>query len=406
MATKTIKRAYKYRFYPTPGQEAELARTFGCTRLVWNTILDRRTKRYITEKASTSYTDSSAMLTTLKQEDEYTFLNEVSSVPLQQVLRHQHKALQGFFEKRTKYPNFKSKKKSKDSAEYTRSAFRIKNGHVYLAKMKDPLDIRWSRECDLSTCKTMTVSRDKAGRYFISILCESVVETLSKNKKTVGIDWGVSTAITTSDGYKTNPDLAKAQARVKKAQKNLSRKEVGSNRREKARVRLAKRQAKVADIRQDWMHKVTTQLVRENQTIVVEDLNIKGMSKAVKGKGHAAKAGLNRGILNHAPTEMRAMLEYKCGWYGRDLVVQDRWFPSSQLCSECGCRVGKLSLNVREWVCPECGVHHDRDVNAACNLKSVALGLRETLNARGGPVRPMSRLGSEAGTGEARIPRL
>ena len=406
MATKVVKRAYKYRYYPTPAQALELARTFGCTRLVWNTILDRRTRRYITEKASTSYADSNTMLTQLKKEDDYTFLNEVSSVPLQQVLRHQHKALQGFFEKRGGYPNFKSKKKDKNSAEYTRSGFRIKDGNIYLAKMREPLDIRWSRKCDLETASTITVSQDKAGRYFVSILCESVVEELPKIDKTVGIDWGVTTAITTSDGNKMTPNLAKAQKAVIKAQKNYSHKEKGSARQEKARLQLARKQAKVADIRKDWLHKVTTQLVRENQTIVVEDLNVAGMSKSVKGKGRAAKAGLNRGILSHAPAEFRELLSYKCDWYGRELVVADRWFPSSQLCSHCGYRVGKLPLRVRSWVCPECSARHDRDQNAAVNLFNVALGLRETRNARGGPVRPLDASVSVAGTVEARIPRL
>ncbi len=390
MATKTVKRAYKFRFYPTDEQAVELARTFGCVRVVWNQILDRRTRRYVQKKASTSYTDSSAMLTELKQDPDFVWLNEVSSVPLQQTLRHQSRAFQNFFGKRAKYPRKKTRRKSRASAEYTSSAFRFKNGELYLAKMSEPLVVMWSRDFDCETCKTVTVSKDSAGRYFVSLLCESEVETLPETEKVVGIDFGVSSAITTSDGFKSSPAVSKAQKAVKRAQRRFARTEKDSARRERARLALARKHAKVSDIRRDWLHKTTTQLIRENQTVVVEDLNARGMTRRAAGRGRRAKSGLNRGILNHAPHEMRRMLEYKADWYGRTVLVADRWFPSSQICSTCGHRDGKKPLGVRVWTCSSCGTRHDRDQNAAINLMNVAVGLAETENARGGPVRPLT----------------
>lgn len=390
MASRTVKRAYKQRFYPTDEQAKELARTFGCVRVVWNQLLERRTKRYVQEKSSTSYSDSSKMLTALKQEPEFAWLNEVSSVPLQQTLRYQSEAFQAFFGKRSRYPKFKSRKKSKNSAEYTTSGFRIRDGRLYLAKMRDPIHVVWTRPLELDTCRTVTVSQDRSGRFFVSLLCESVVEELPERTEVIGIDWGVSSAITTSEGFKSSPTTSRAQARVKKAQRAFSRTQKGSANRAKARKVLARRQTKVADIRRDWMHKITTQLIRENQAVVVEDLNVVGMSRRAEGKGRKSKAGLNRGILNHAPAEMRSMLTYKAEWYGRDLVIADRWFPSSQICSSCGNRGEKLHLGIRQWSCSGCGTRHDRDTNAAINLKNVALGLRETTNARGGPVRPLA----------------
>lgn len=394
MTTKTVKRAFKYRFYPTEEQATELARTFGCVRVVWNQILERRTKRYVQEKSSTSYVDSSKMLTDLKQEPEFSFLQEVSSVPLQQALRHQHASFQNFFGKRARYPKFKSRRKSKASATYSNMAFRFKDGHLYLAKMTEPLNVRWSRGLDYETCKTITISRDRAGRYFVSLLCASIIEELPAIDKTVGIDWGVTSAITTSDGFKSSPAVKAAQARVKKAQRAYSRTHKGSANREKARLKVARAHAKVSDIRSDWMHKVTTRLIRENQTVVVEDLNVSGMSRSAKGRGRKSKAGLNRGILNHAPGEMRRQLEYKAEWYGREILVADRWFPSSQICSSCGHRDGKKALGIREWTCADCGTRHDRDQNAAINLMDVAVGLTETQNARGGPVRPLEPSGT------------
>lgn len=400
MATKTVKRAYKFRFYPTDEQAAELARTFGCVRVVWNQILERRTRRYVQEKVSTSYGDSSTMLTELKRQADFEWLNEVSSVPLQQALRHQSAAFQNFFGKRARYPRRKTRKKSKASAEYTSSAFRFKDGLLYLAKMREPLDVAWSRALDYESCKTVTVSRDRAGRYFVSLLCEDVIEELPRTDSIVGIDFGVTSAITTSDGLKSSPAVKRAQRKVDRAQRRLSRTEKGSGRRERARLRLARRHAKVSDIRRDWMHKITTHLIRDNQAVVVEDLNASGMTRRAHGRGRRAKASLNRGILNHAPFEMRRQLEYKADWYGREVIVADRWFPSSQICSKCGHREGKMPLGIRQWKCSSCKTIQDRDVNAAINLKNVAVGLAETQNARGGPVRPLAS--ADAYSGSAR----
>lgn len=335
------------------------------------------------------------MLTRLKKEEEFSWLNDVSSVPLQQTLRHQHAAFQGFFTKRANYPRFKNKR-SNSSATYVGKGFTFRNGRIKLAKMKDPLDIRWSRGLPEGVSpSSVTISKDKSNRYFISILVEEVIPQLPTVNKSVGIDLGVTVAVVTSEGDTFHPDLKAARRKVIKCQKNLSRKSKGSKRRNKARLKLARAHAHLADKRRDFLHKTTTTLIRENQTIVVEDLNVKGMTSSAKGtldspgKNVKQKAGLNRSILNHSFGEFRTMLEYKADWYGREVIVVDRFYPSSKVCSECGHLMTQMPLRVRLWTCPACHAEHDRDINAAKNLAAFALGHREKKNARGGPVRPM-----------------
>jgi putative transposase len=363
-----VKRAYRYRFYPTPGQASELARTFGCVRLVYNKALEERTRAYTLEGRRVSYVESSARLTEWKRSGEYDFLSEVSSVPLQQALRHLQAAFANFFAKRAKYPTFKSKKKSRASAEYTRSAFRWRDGKLTLAKMDTPLDIVWSRPLPEGTQpSTVTVSRDCAGRWFVSILVEEKISPLPPVAQNVGIDAGITALATLSTGEKiVNPRHERRDRRkLAKAQRALARKEKGSNNRAKARLKVARAHARIADRRRDFLHKVTTRLVRENQVIAVEDLTVRNMVKT-----HS----LARAISDASWRELRSMLEYKAQWYGRTLVAVDRWFPSSKLCSACGALQEKMPLNVREWTCA-CGAVHDRDVNAARNV--LAAGLAE-----------------------------
>jgi putative transposase len=381
MGVSVVKGAFKYRFHPTGVQERELLRTFGCVRLVYNRALEARTTAWYQEQRRVNYIQTSALLTTWKQTEELGFLNEVSSVPLQQGLRHLQGAFASFFENRARYPRFKSRKRGKASAEYTRSAFRWRDGQLTLAKMTDPLAIVWSRPLpDGAEPSTVTVSRDPAGRWHVSMLVETTIEHLPPVTTQVGVDAGITTLLALSTGEKiTNPRHGTHDhARLARAQKALARKEKDSSNRAKARVRAARAYARIADRRRDHLHKVTTRLVRENQTVVIEDLAVANMVK-----NHS----LARAVSDAAWAQIRSMLEYKCLWYGRELVVIDRWFPSSKTCSACGHLLGKLPLTVRAWVCPGCGAKHDRDVNAAQNI----LAAGRAVTACGAGVRPTRR---------------
>lgn len=366
---QTVKRGYKYRFYPTPEQACELVRTFGCVRFVYNKALEERTRAYTVEGKRVSYVESSAMLTAWKRGGEFDFLSEVSSVPLQQALRHLQAGFANFFAKRAKYPAFKSRRKSRASAEYTRSAFRWREGRLTLAKMDAPLAIVWSRPLpDGAEPSSVTVSRDAAGRWFVSFLVEEKISPLSPVASNVGIDAGITALVTLSTGEKiVNPGHERRDRRtLARAQRALAHKEKGSNNRAKARVRAARVYARIADRRRDHLHKVTTRLVHENQVIAVEDLTVRAMVKNHR---------LARAISDAAWRELRSMLEYKARWYGRTVVAVDRWFPSSKLCSVCGALRERMPLHVREWQCA-CGAVHDRDVNAAKNV--LAAGLAES----------------------------
>ncbi|MCX4906082.1 RNA-guided endonuclease TnpB family protein [Streptomyces sp. NBC_00878] len=397
MGTKCVKRAFKYRFYPTEEQAAELSRTFGCVRKVYNMALDARSRAWTLEHRRVSYVETSAMLTEWKKTEEHGFLGEVSSVPLQQSLRHLQTAYTAFFDKRARYPRFKSKKRSKDSAEYTRSAFRFSNEQLVLAKMSEPLAIAWSRPLpEEAEPSTVTVSRDRAGRWFVSLLVEATIAPGPATDTAVGLDAGLTSLVTLSTGEKiTNPKFErKDRARLGKAQQQLSRKARGSKNWEKARVEVARVHARIADRRRDFLHKLTTRLVRENQTIVIEDLTVRSM---------LGNRTLARAISDASWTELRSLLEYKCAWYGRELIAIDRFFPSSKTCSACGLIRGELSLSVRHWTCEGCGTRHDRDHNAAKTILAAGLAV----SACGAGVRPQRSsseraVGDEAGSVMAR----
>ncbi|MEU4488134.1 RNA-guided endonuclease TnpB family protein [Streptomyces purpurascens] len=378
MATNHVKRAFRYRFYPTDAQAAELSRTFGCVRKVYNLALAARTEAW-TRQVRVNYNATSAMLTAWKKTEELAFLNDVSSVPLQQTLRHLQTAFTHFFAKRAKYPRFKSRKRSRKSAEYTTSGFRFHDGRLTLAKMADPLDIVWSRRLpEGAKPSTVTVSQDAAGRWFVSMLCEDpAIKPLPATDEAVGVDVGLDHLLTLSTGEKVaNPRHERRdRTRLAKAQRELSRKVrgEGANRR-KARRKVAKIHARIADRRRDHLHKLTTRLVRENQTIVIEDLTVRNMVR---------NRPLARAISDAAWAEFRSLLEYKAAWYGREVIAVDRFFPSSRLCSACGTLQEKMPLNVRTWTCG-CGTTHDRDTNAACNLLAAGLAV----SACGAGVRP------------------
>ncbi|MET7518806.1 RNA-guided endonuclease TnpB family protein [Streptomyces sp. NPDC005480] len=382
MTTRCVKRAFRYRFYPTDAQAAELSRTFGCVRKVYNLALVARTEAWARQER-VNYNATSAMLTAWKRTEELAFLNDVSSVPLQQTLRHLQTAFTNLFARRASYPRFKSRKRSRKSAEYTTSGFRFRDGRLTLAKMSEPLGIVWSRPLPPGARpSTVTVSQDAAGRWFVSLLCEDpAVRPLPAADTAVGIDVGLTHLLTLSTGEKiANPRWeCEDRARLALAQRRLAKKATGDGaNRAKARRKVAKIHARITDRRRDGLHKLTTRLVRENQTLVIEDLTVRSMVK---------NRSLARAISDAAWSEFRGLLEYKAAWYGRDVVAVDRFFPSSKLCSTCGTLAERMPLNVREWTCEGCGTTHDRDVNAAKNL--LAAGLAVT--ACGAGVRPQRR---------------
>ncbi|KAB2349150.1 RNA-guided endonuclease InsQ/TnpB family protein [Actinomadura rudentiformis] len=369
---QAVKRGFKYRFYPTPEQAKLLHRTFGCVRLVWNMALAERIRRYKDEGLNTSYVDTARWLTEWKQDPELGFLREVSNVPLQQTLRAQQNAFTAFFAGRARYPRFKSKRKSRKSATFASNAFTFTGGALKLAKTTEPLAVVWHRPLpEGAQPSTVTVSQDAAGRWFVSVLVEDTITPLAPMDAMVGVDVGLENLVTLSTGEKvTNPWHERAcRRKLARAQKALSRKAKGSANLAKAQLRVARIHARIADRRRDHLHKVTTRLVRENQALAIEDLTVRNMLN-----NHC----LARAISDAAWSQLRSMLEYKTGWYGRQLLLVDRWFPSSKLCSTPGCSHinNTMPLNVRSWRCPLCGTLHDRDVNAATNILAAGLADR------------------------------
>ena len=361
-----VKSAYKFRCYPTPEQEVILAKTFGCARFAYNYMLRQRTDAWFKDKKRVCYHETSAMLTALKKQPEFVWLNEVSSVPVQQSLRHLQTAFSNFFARRAKYPTFK-KKDGAQSAEYTTSAFKWDGSTLHIAKMDAALNVRFSRTIPKAAkVTTVTVSRDCAGRYFVSMLCTDQVRAKAPVAAKVGIDLGLSHFAILSTGEKiAAPNtFRKNEEKLAKLQRKLAKKTKGSANRKKARLKVAKLHAKIADSRKDFLHKLSTRLVNENQVIAIETLAVSNMQK-----NHC----LAKSISDAGWSEFVRQLEYKSLWYGRTLVGIDRWYPSSKRCSGCGHTVPKMSLKVREWICPECGSLHDRDINAARNVLTAGL---------------------------------
>ncbi|WP_166977269.1 RNA-guided endonuclease InsQ/TnpB family protein [Rhodocaloribacter litoris] len=363
-------RTYRYRAYPNAEQRENLARTFGCARWVYNWGLERRTNAYYGEGKSLTYNSLAVELTQLKKQEETRWLGEVSAVVLQQSLRNLERAFTNFFEKRAGYPSFK-RKSGKQSATYASSAFRFdpKAMTLTLAKQKTPLKIRWSRKPEGEVVK-VTVTLDPSGRYHVCLHCRCKVEPLppadpgGKTGKSVGVDLGLNDVVVTSEGFHSgNPKhLRRAYRRLRRVQKALSRKQKGSNNWEKQRRKVARIHARIADRRSDFIHKLTTDLVKNHDVIAVESLAVKNMMK---------NRHLARSISGAAWGEIVRQLEYKCEWYGRTLIKVDRWFPSSKRCSACGHVRETMSLGVRRWTCEECGTEHQRDENAAENILAV-----------------------------------
>ena len=369
MSNRVVKRAYKYRFYPAPEQADLLNRTFGSVRYVYNRALAERSRAWTQDQHRVTFAETCRMLTTWKADPDTAWLYEVSNVALQQGLQHLQNAYVNFWGKRAKYPAFKSRHKSRASATFTTSGFRYRDGQIWLAKMDDPLDIRWSRPLpEGSEPSTVTVGRDAAGRWHISILVECPVETLPSSDSTVGIDAGITSLVTLSTGEKiANPKHERRdRTRLAKAQRRLAKKQKGSANRARAKVKVARVYARITDRRTDFLHKLSTRIIRETQTVIIEDLSVRNMVR-----NHS----LARAISDASWSELRRQLEYKADWYGRTVVPVDRWYPSSKTCSACGVIAAKMPLNIREWACAACGVLHDRDVNAAKTIKAAGLAV-------------------------------
>ena len=375
--TQVLRRGFKFRFYPTKEQETLLRQTLGCARFVWNYFLDLRQKSWKQENKSLSYYDTAKLLTQLKKEPEYVWLNDVSIIPLRYSIYDLDGTYKKFFKGNCGYPNFK-KKSGKNSIGLDTSAFRIKDGKFFIAKSKQPLNIRFHRQLPQNQeIRFLTISLEPSGKWYVSFNLEDPsIQPLPESQNQIGIDLGITTFATTSNGDKIkSPDLKKEYQKLKCLQRRMSKKQKGSKNRNKARIKFARQYEKITNIRRNFHHQVSRKLVNENQVIVLEDLKVKNMVKNRK---------LSRAISEQGWYQFRSFLEYKCNWYGRELVVISQWYPSSKTCSSCGSIQPKMPLNVREWTCPDCGTKHDRDINAAKNILAVGT----TVSACGDSVRP------------------
>lgn len=366
--SRVVHKSYRYRCYPTSAQADLLNRTFGCVRYVYNRALAERSRAWTQEQRRVTFVDTCRLLTMWKQDPATAWLYDVSNVALQQSLQHLQQAFVNFWCKTARYPRFKVKRKSRDSATFTTSGFRYRDGTLTLAKMSKALDIRWSRPLPTdATLSTVTIIRDPSGRWFVSIQVATTVTALTSSTTTVGVDAGISSLVTLSTGEKVINHRYQRQDRAKLAlaQRRLARKQKDSANRAKAKIKVARIHARIADRRRDMLHKLSTRIIRENQTVVIEDLHVRYMLGNHKISGAISDSSWGR---------LRGMLEYKAEWYGRTVIAIDHWYPSSKTCSACGIITQSLPLNIREWTC-RCGVIHDRDVNAAKNIRAAGLAV-------------------------------
>ncbi len=366
-----MRTAYKCRAYPDPEQASVLNRTFGCVRVAWNRTLAWRQARYHAGQASTSYAQASAYLTAMKATEDLGWLNDVSSVPLQQAIRHQQAAFASFFAGRARYPRYMSHN-GQQCAEYTRSGFRYRNGQLYLAKIGTPLAFAWSwPDVDPASLDptTVTVSREPCGRWHVSFSVDVPEPApLPATSAAVGVDLGIKDFAVTSDGRKVpNPrNLARRERSLARYQRRLARCQRGSANRAKAKAKVARAHRKVRASRTDFLHRTSARLVRDHDVIVIEDLNVSGMVR---------NRPLAKAISDSGWGTFRRVLEYKAARAGRQLIVVGRFYPSSKTCSACGHLLAELSLSTRAWRCPSCGTRHDRDVNAAKNILAAGLAV-------------------------------
>ncbi len=363
-----IKARYQYRIYPSDQQCKELAKLFGCVRVVWNDALGLCKK---SEKLPSNGDLQKICITQAKKTKEREWLGEVSNIPLQQSIADLGVAFKNFFDSRNgktkgvkvNPPKFK-KKNNRQTARFRKGGFSIKAAKVYLAKI-GCIKTKWSRPLP-SEPSSVTVIKDCAGRYFLSFVVEVEQQIEPSSATAIGIDLGLKTFAALSNGEKvSSPDYSKLDRKIRRSQRKLSRRQKQSKRRERMRKRVARLKAKVRDIRKDFLHKLSTKVVIENQVTALEDLNVSGMLKNRK---------LSRAISQAGWREFRTMCEAKSNKFGREFVVISRWEPTSQVCSDCGYHWGKLDLSVREIICINCTAYHDRDKNASKNIEHVGVG--------------------------------
>ena len=374
-------KTYRFRIYPTAEQEVLIAKHFGCTRFVYNHFLNERKEQYQKDRKSDNYYAQAKSLTEIKKKAETEWLKEVNSQTLQFALRSLDTAFLNFFRGNAQFPKFKSKKHKNT---FTIPQFgSISDGLLYIPKFKDGIKIKLHRNI-VGKVGKMSISKTPTGKYYVSVFTEQVIDEIPKTNKQVGIDLGLKDFVITSDNkkFKNNRYTKKYAKQLKEAQQHLSRKQKGSNGFEKQKLKVAKIHEKIASCRLDTLHKVSHRLVNDYDIIICEDLNVKGMIKNHKLSKHIADASWGNFV---------TLLQYKCDWYGKQLIKVNRFFPSSKCCSDCGWINQGLNLSDREWTCKSCGVVHDRDVNASINilkegLKNISAG---TVEYKGGEeIRP------------------
>lgn len=355
-------KAYKYRIYPDAEQMQFFAKCFGCVRFVYNRMLSDRIEHY-------NLTGKSLNNTPAQYKSEFTWLKEVDSLALANAQMNLNTAYRNFFrDKSNGFPKFKSKKNNNFS--YTtnnqKGTVYIENGCIKLPKLKSPVKIRQHRSFE-GVIKSCTISKAPSGKYHISILVETEIQKLPASDMRVGIDVGIKDFAVLSNGeaYKNPKHLRKSEKRLAKLQRDLSRKQIGSSNRNKARIKVAKLHEKIANQRMDFLHKKSTEIIRKNQAIVIEDLKVKNLMK---------NHNLAKSIAEVSWSRFREMLDYKSRWYGRELIIAPPDYPSSQLCSDCGNRSSQTKdLACRVYICPECGLEIDRDYNASLNLLKLTM---------------------------------
>jgi len=366
-----MKARYQYRFYPTDQQRQSLAQLFGCIRVVWNDALTL-SKAF----QFPGYNSLAKSLTLSKKTEERKWLSDVSSVPLQQSLKQLEVAYKNYFDsrkgkrkgKKVGQPRFK-KKTNSQSATFTKAAFSLQCGEVYLAKIGNLKPI-WSRALP-SEPSSVTVIKDCANRYFLSFVVEVEPKSIDANNQSIGIDLGIKTFAVMSNGEKAeSPHYSRVDRKIRKLQRQLARQQKNSKRRNRTRIQIAKRHNQISDTRKDFLHKLSTPVVSENQAIILEDLNVSGLVN---------NRNLARAISLQGWREFRTLIEAKSLEFGRDFRVISRWEPTSQKCSNCGFKWGKIDLSVRSIVCLGCGIEHDRDENASKNIEMVGMGHQHDL---------------------------